>query len=76
VDPGDWESSGEHMPEMVTATVWENGNVSFTMEMEDGDVIHMGQHGGMSADYLESLYDDLGDDLWEYLADVMYEEEY
>jgi hypothetical protein len=76
VDRDDWESSGDHLPEMITATVWDDGNVSLTMEMENGDVVHVGEHGGMSLDYLEDLYDELGDDMYEYLADVMYEDVY
>jgi len=76
MDRWDWESTGEHVPELVTATILENGNVELTMEMANGDVIHVGEHSGMTADYLESLFDQMGDDLFEYLADVIYDEEY
>ena len=76
IDRDSWEASGNHVPEIVTATVDDSGNVSLTMEMENGDVIHVGDRGGMSADYLAELFADLGDDCFEYLADVMYDEVY
>ena len=61
------------MPEMITATISDDGHISLTMEMENGDVIHVGDHGGMTADYFDALYDELGDDVYEYLADVIYD---
>lgn len=71
----EWESSGDNLPELVTATV-ENGHVWLTMEMENGDVIHVGDHSGLRAEYLAELLSDFGDDLYEYLADCVYEENY
>lgn len=76
IDPDSWEASGEHVPEVVTVTVDDDGNCYVTLEMENGDVIHVGDSGGMSADYLDDLFTAYGDEMWEFLADVMYDEVY
>lgn len=76
IDRDSWDPSGDHVPEIVTVTVDDDGNCRVTLEMENGDVIHMGDKGGMSADYLADLWADFGEGMWEYLADVMYDEVY
>lgn len=76
IERDSWEPSGEHVPEVVTATISDDGRISLTFEMENGDVIHVGDKGGMTADYFAGLLADFGDDLYEYLADVVYESGY
>lgn len=75
IDRDDWSPSGEHLPELITATVV-GDHFWLTMEMQNGDVIHVGDHAGMRGDYLASLIRDFGEDCYEYLADCVYEAGY
>lgn len=69
-DPADWEVAN------VTATIDDNGNTSFVVELDDGRVIHLGEHGGFSDEYLDQLYDQYGDDWLDELVDVVLENSY
>lgn len=75
--PSDWwESTGAHLVDVATATIDDDGRVHLVFEMDNGDVINVGDHAGMTWDYLADLFDDLGDDMYEYLADQVYEHGY
>lgn len=69
-------SDYEHHAELVTVTVLDDGNVQLTIETADGEVINLGDHGGMSPDYIAELMDDYGEDWADELLDRVWDELY
>lgn len=69
-------SEFDHHAELVTVTILDDGNVMLTIETDDGDVVNIGEHGGMSADYIAELMDDYGEDWADYLLDAIYDSSY
>ena len=62
----------DHHADIVTATIAPDGlHVSLTIETTDGDVYHIGEKGGMTLDYLEGLFDEYGDEMYDYLLDTV-----
>lgn len=47
-----------------------------TIELDDGSVMHLGDHGGVSLDWLEQYWDDWGDDMWDQIVDELWDEMY
>lgn len=69
--PSGTRGDGETGTAIVTATVGKNGNVSLVIERDNGNVVHVGGKGGISADKLADYFDEYGDAWADYLAEMI-----
>jgi hypothetical protein len=76
-DDGDYEgeSAFDHHAEIVTVEIRDD-HAYITIETDEGEVVHIGEHGGVTLDWLEQYYDDYGDDWADAILDDLWDELY
>ena len=73
MDDDDYDGAGfDHHAEIVTVEI-EGGRAYITIEMDDGSVVHLGEHGGVTLDWLEQYQNDYGDDMFDAILDDLWE---
>lgn len=70
-----YENGFDHHAEVVTVQV-ENDRAFITIEMDDGSVVHIGEHGGVSFDWIQDFYDLYGEDWADAMLDEMWDKLY
>ena len=71
----DYGDDYERHVEVVTVDI-DDDRAHITFELDDGSIVHFGDHGGVSLDWLEGYWDSYGDDMWDQIVDEFYDDMY